>query len=160
MYFTSYISVSLFVSHHGTITPPMLVHRVTAFEGHPLNIPKSKLLACSGPIRIPQSAQISASHQQLLHQHLVADTQGQLPISASDGWAGGAGRRDDELQSEASSGTVINGVLPETSASPLSIIGRAEKPSEGMTVSVVRSLTVGGFHRHILSVHDQSDSTK
>lgn len=138
----------------------MLVHRITAFEGHPLNTPKPKLLACSGPIRIPQSAQISASHQQLLHQHLVADTQGQLPISASDGWAGGTGRRDDELQSEASSGTVINGVLPETSAAPLSIIGRAEKPSEGMTVSVVRSLAVGGRHLRFSSPHFVSTRSK
>lgn len=138
----------------------MLVHHVTAFEGHQLNTPKSKLLACSGLIRILPSAQISASHQQLLHQHLVADTQGQLPISASDGWAGGAGRRDDELQSEASSGTVINGVLPETSAAPLSIIGRAEKPSEGMTVSVVRSLAVGGRHLRFSSPHFVSTRSK
>lgn len=63
----------------------------------------------------------------------------------SQWWMGWWGRgRDDELQSGGSSGTVINGLLPETSAVRLSIIGRPEKPSEGMMVSAVRSLAVGG----------------
>ncbi|KAL7386895.1 hypothetical protein ABVT39_015277, partial [Epinephelus coioides] len=43
-----------------------------------------------------------------------------------------------------SSGTVINGLLPETSATWLSIIGRPEKPSDGMMVSTMRSLAGGG----------------
>lgn len=43
-----------------------------------------------------------------------------------------------------SSGTVINGLLPETSAARLSIIGRPEEPSEGLMVSAVRSLAEGG----------------
>lgn len=73
--------------------------------------------------------------------------------SPSDGWTGSAGGRDDELQSEASSGAVINGVLPETSAAPLSIIIRVEEPSGGMTVSVVRSLAVGGCLLRFSSPH-------
>lgn len=58
--------------------------------------------------------------------------------------AGGAGGGDAELQSGGSAGTVINGPLPETSAARLSIIGRAEKPSEGVQFRDVRSLAVGG----------------
>lgn len=95
---------------------------------------------------LPHSTEISACHQHLFHQHLVADTQGQLPISACDRWTGGTGGRGDELQSGVSSGTVINGLLPETSATQLSIIGRAQKLSEGMMGSAVRSWAGGGHH--------------
>lgn len=80
--------------------------------------------------------------------------------------AGGAGGGDAKLQSGGSSGTVINGLLPETSAARLSIIGRAEKLSEGMPFRDVRSPAVGGhattpfevFITVFLSLHDQSDS--
>lgn len=68
----------------------------------------------------------------------------QPSISESDGWAGGAGGRDDEPQSGGSCGTVINGLLPETSAPRLSIIRQAEKPSEGMMASAARALAEGG----------------
>lgn len=61
--------------------------------------------------------------------------------------------RDDELQSEASSGAVINGVLPETSAAPLSIIIGVEQPSGGLTASVVRSMAVGGRLFEVSSAH-------
>lgn len=45
----------------------------------------------SSTLRTLQRSQISASHQRLLHQHSHADIQGQLPILAGDGWAGGTG---------------------------------------------------------------------
>ncbi|CAJ1073020.1 hypothetical protein NQZ68_034282 [Xyrichtys novacula] len=95
-------------------------------------------------VRKSQSTQISASHQHLFHQHSAADTQVQPSISESDGWAGGAGGRDDEPQSGGSAGTVINGLLPETSAPRLSIIRQPEEPSQPMTVSAARSLAGGG----------------
>lgn len=88
-------------------------------------------------------------------QHLFTDTWGschgkKIP---SDGWASSEGGRDDEVQSEAFSRAVINGVLPETSAAPLSIIVRVAQPSGGMTVSVVRSLAVGGRLLRVSSAH-------
>lgn len=40
-------------------------------------------------LSMQRGSHIIASHQHPFHQHLVADTQGQPAISASNGWAGG-----------------------------------------------------------------------
>lgn len=96
---------------------------------------------------------LSVSHTALKSLHLISAysiNTWSLTLKGSfqfqpvmDGPVWGRGR-DDEFQSEGSSGTVINGVLPETSATQLSIIRQAEKPSEGKMVSVMRSLADGG----------------
>ncbi len=133
----------------------MSVHRVTAVEGHQLNTPN---LNCVHLCAL-HSTQISASHQHLFHQHLVADTRGQLPISASDGWAGDAGGGVMNFTREAPLGLLSTGHF-------LKHLPPGYPSSEGMTVSAVRSLadrrtpdnTFWGFHHRFLSLHDQSDS--
>lgn len=90
---------------------------------------------------------IIASHQHPFHQRSFADTQGQPPISASNGWAGGTNGGVMNSNEGAPLGTFINGLLPETSATWLSIIRQPGTPSYGMMGAVMRSLT-GGWGRH------------
>lgn len=92
-----------------------------------------------GSVMTPRSALINGSHQHLFYPHLAGDIQGQLQVVMDE--AAGLRGGGDELQSGGSSGTVINGILPETSAARLSIIGQLQNPLEGITV---RSLAGGG----------------
>lgn len=100
----------------------------------------------------PGEAPVVPSHQRLLHQRPTL--KGSLQFQAVMDGAGGARRRGDEVQSEGSSGTVINGGLPETSAARLSIIRRPGKPSEAATASTTRSESAGvsfrGFHHYTI----------
>lgn len=103
--------------------------------------PKSKLCASLCPVRIALRSVHLINTYSINTWSLTLKGSFQFqPVM--DGLVGRGG--DDELQSGGSSGTVINGLLPETSATRLSIIGRPEKPSEGMIVSGTRSLAEGG----------------
>lgn len=106
--------------------------------------PSTIMLSCSdfhAPIKS------ATSHHHPFHQHMDTDRRGQPPLSSGDGWAAGMVKGEwgwptpiRELLWE-----VINGLLPETSAAKLSIMGRSwESVSVGMMARAWGARQEGG----------------
>ena len=143
----------------------MLVHRVTTSEGH-LNswTPQNLHRAPSGYHAALESVHLISTYS---INTLVTDTQGQLPIPASDGWGWWSrgrgcwtpirGLRWDCYQWATSWNICRSVIHHRTSREAVggSAVPRREVSGSGRTCDN----TFWGFHhRFFLSLHDQSDS--